>query len=197
MPTATDTTTPTTEGQFFAAPPIAAPVMPWRPGVRHHRRPGRDRSTSAVTSTCYSAPDFALDVNTLYAITPDGVVVIDSQLLPAPRGGRAADIRARTDQPIRYVTQQPPPPGPRVRQRHLPRGRWRARRQQLHRPHDRRQRVLVPDVPPGSLGRPPTAWATWCRRARSSARGSCGSARPSRSSSSSPTARPLPASRST
>jgi cyclase len=51
----------------------------------------------------YSAPDYALDVNTIFAITPDGVVAIDSQLLPRHAEGVIEAIRARTDQPIRYV----------------------------------------------------------------------------------------------
>jgi len=43
-------------------------------------------------------------VNTLYAITPDGVVVVDSQLLPTHASAVLAGIRERTDRPIRYVT---------------------------------------------------------------------------------------------
>ena len=58
----------------------------------------------------YSSPDYALDVNTRLRLTPDGVVVLDSQLLPRhadaghprhPRPDRPAD-------PLRL--QQPPPP---------------------------------------------------------------------------------------
>ena len=51
----------------------------------------------------YSAPDYALDVNSLYAITGEGVVVIDSQLLPLHADAVVADIASRSDEPIRYV----------------------------------------------------------------------------------------------
>jgi cyclase len=92
--------TPT--GQFFAAPPIAAPVMPWRSEY------GTIDDAGVITELggdvyVYSSPDFAIDVNTLYAITPDGVVVLDSQLLPRHAEAVVADIRQRTDQPIRFV----------------------------------------------------------------------------------------------
>ena len=52
----------------------------------------------------YSSPDYTLDVNTLYVTTSDGVVVLDSQLLPRHAEAVLRDIRARTDAPIRYVT---------------------------------------------------------------------------------------------
>ena len=52
----------------------------------------------------YSSPDYTLDVNTLYVTTSDGVVVVDSQLLPRHAERVLRDIRARTDAPIRYVT---------------------------------------------------------------------------------------------
>jgi glyoxylase-like metal-dependent hydrolase (beta-lactamase superfamily II) len=103
MSTVTKTTAPTTQGQFFAAPPIAAPVMPWREEYGTIDDPGEVTELGGGLY-CYSAPDFALDVNTLYAITADGVVVIDSQLLPRHAEAVLADIRARTDLPIRYVT---------------------------------------------------------------------------------------------
>jgi cyclase len=93
----------TPAGQFFAAPPIAAPVMPWRPEYGTI-----DDTGETVDVGCdvyvYSSPDYAVDVNTVYAITPDGVIVLDSQLLPRHAEAVLRDIRARTDQPIRYVT---------------------------------------------------------------------------------------------
>jgi glyoxylase-like metal-dependent hydrolase (beta-lactamase superfamily II) len=52
----------------------------------------------------YSSPDYSLDVNTVFAITGDGVVVVDSQLLPRHAEAVVREIRQRTDQPIRYVT---------------------------------------------------------------------------------------------
>jgi glyoxylase-like metal-dependent hydrolase (beta-lactamase superfamily II) len=90
-------------GQFFAAPPIAAPVLPWRPEYGSIEDQGEILDLGGDVFV-YSAPDFAVDVNTVYAITSDGVVVIDSQLLPAHAEAVVRDIRARTDQPIRYVT---------------------------------------------------------------------------------------------
>ncbi|HEX2063743.1 MAG TPA: MBL fold metallo-hydrolase [Acidimicrobiales bacterium] len=93
----------TPAGQFFAAPPMAAPVMPWRPEYGTI-----DDTGETVDVGCdiyvYSSPDYAVDVNTVYAITPDGVIVLDSQLLPRHAEAVLRDIRARTDQPIRYVT---------------------------------------------------------------------------------------------
>ena len=52
----------------------------------------------------YSSPDYTLDVNTLYVTTSDGVVVVDSQLLPRHAERVLRDIRACTDASIRYVT---------------------------------------------------------------------------------------------
>ena len=90
-------------GEFFAAPPMAAPVMPWRPEYGSIDDSGETIHVGGDVYV-YSSPDYALDVNTTYAITPDGVVVLDSQLLPRHAEAVVRDIRARTDQPIRYVT---------------------------------------------------------------------------------------------
>src|SRR2546430_1811672 len=89
-------------GEFFAAPPMAAPGLPWR------RESGTMDDGGEVDDVggdvyVYSSPDYALDVNTVYALTPDGVVVLDSQLLPRHAEAVIRDIRARTDKPIRYV----------------------------------------------------------------------------------------------
>ena len=91
-------------GQFFAAPPDgrARPALAAR--VRQHRRRRRDVIDLGGDVYVYSSPDYALDVNTVYAITPDGVVVLDSQLLPRHAEAVVRDIRARTDEPIRYVS---------------------------------------------------------------------------------------------
>ena len=93
----------TPAGQFFAAPPIAAPVMPWRPEYGSIEDAGETVDVGCDVYV-YSSPDYAVDVNTVYAITPDGVIVLDSQLLPRHAEAVLRDIRARTDQPIRYVT---------------------------------------------------------------------------------------------
>jgi cyclase len=90
-------------GQFFVAPPIAAPVLPWRAEYGSIEDRGQTQDVGGDVYV-YSSPDFALDVNTTYAITPDGVVVLDSQLLPRHAEAVVRDIRARTDKPIRYVT---------------------------------------------------------------------------------------------
>jgi cyclase len=97
------TGTPTTTGQFFAAPPMAGPVLEWRPeyGTIDDEAETIDLGDGVYV---YSAPDFSLDVNTVYVTTDDGVVVIDSQLLPRHAETVLRDIRARTDAPIRYVT---------------------------------------------------------------------------------------------
>lgn len=90
-------------GQFYVAPPIAGPVLPWRPEYGSIDDPGEIVDVGGDVYV-YSAPDYALDVNTVYSITPDGVVVLDSQLLPRHAEAVLSDIRARTDEPIGYVT---------------------------------------------------------------------------------------------
>jgi cyclase len=90
-------------GQFFAAPPIAEPVLPWRPEYGSIDDAGETVDVGGDVYV-YSAPDYAVDVNSVYAITPDGVVVLDSQLLPRHAEAVLASIRARTDKPVRYVT---------------------------------------------------------------------------------------------
>ena len=93
---------PETTGQFFAVPPMAAPVLPWRPEYGTIADPGEAVALGGDVYV-YSSPDYALDVNSLYTVTPDGVVVIDSQLLPKHAEAVIADIRDRTEVPIRYV----------------------------------------------------------------------------------------------
>lgn len=93
----------TTAGEFYAVPPMMGPVLPWRPEYGSIDDVGETVDLGGDVYV-YSAPDYALDVNTVYAITPDGVVVVDSQLLPRHAEAVVRDIRARTDQPIRYVT---------------------------------------------------------------------------------------------
>jgi glyoxylase-like metal-dependent hydrolase (beta-lactamase superfamily II) len=90
-------------GQFYAAPPIAAPVLPWRSEY------GSIDDTGEWTDLggdiwVYSSPDYTLDVNTVCAFTPEGVVVLDSQLLPRHAEAVVRGIRERTDQPIRFVS---------------------------------------------------------------------------------------------
>ena len=89
-------------GQFFAAPPIAAPVLPWRAEYGTIDDAGEVVDVGGDVYV-YSAPDYALDVNTVFAVTPDGAMVVDSQLLPRHAHAVLDEIRARTDQPIRYV----------------------------------------------------------------------------------------------
>jgi len=93
----------TQTGQFFAAPPMAEPVLPWRPEYGSIEDPGETVHVGGDVYV-YSSPDYSLDVNTVFAITGDGVVVVDSQLLPRHAAAVVREIRQRTDQPIRYVT---------------------------------------------------------------------------------------------
>ena len=92
-----------TDGQFFAVAPMASPVLPWRPEYGSIDDPGEVVDLGGGVHV-YSSPDYALDVNSLYALTAAGVVVVDSQLLPRHAERVLHDIRARTDAPIRYVT---------------------------------------------------------------------------------------------
>jgi cyclase len=92
-----------TDGAFFAAPPMAAPVLPWRTEY------GTIEDTGEIVDVgggvyVYSSPDYTLDVNSVLVITSDGVVVLDSQLLPRHADAVVREIRARTDKPIRYVS---------------------------------------------------------------------------------------------
>jgi glyoxylase-like metal-dependent hydrolase (beta-lactamase superfamily II) len=95
-----DTNSP--QGEFFAVPPMAAPVLPWRPEYGTIEDPGEIIDAGGDIYV-YSAPDYALDVNTIFAVTPDGVVVVDSQLLPRHARAVIDEIRQRTGEPIKYV----------------------------------------------------------------------------------------------
>jgi cyclase len=97
------TTDTKTAGQFFAAPPMAQPVAPWRPEYGSIEDEGEwtdlDRDVWV-----YSSPDFTLDVNTVCVLTPDGVVILDSQLLPRHAEAVVRGVRERTDAPISFVS---------------------------------------------------------------------------------------------
>src|SRR5687767_15416003 len=91
-----------TTGTFFAAPPMADAPLPWRPEYGTIDDAGEVVDVGGDVYV-YSAPDYALDVNTVFAITPDGVMAVDSQLLPRHARAVLDEIGARTDQPVRYV----------------------------------------------------------------------------------------------
>lgn len=93
----------TRRGEFFAVPPIAEPVMPWRPEYGSIDDPGETTDVGGGVYV-YSSPDYTLDVNTVYAVTPDGVAVLDSQLLPRHAEAALAGIRERTDVPVRFLS---------------------------------------------------------------------------------------------
>ena len=99
------TTTERTEpqGTFFAIPPFAAPVMEWRTEYGTIDDEGETIDLDGGVHV-YSSPDFTFGVNSLYLTTPDGVAVLDSQMLPRHAEQVVRDIRARTDAPIRYVS---------------------------------------------------------------------------------------------
>jgi cyclase len=90
-------------GQFFAAPPMAQPVAPWRPEYGTIEDKGGWTELGDGVSV-YSSPDYTLDVNTVCAITSDGVVVLDSQLLPRHADAVVRGIRERTHAPIKFVS---------------------------------------------------------------------------------------------
>ena len=92
-----------TDGAFFAAPPMAAPVLPWRTEYGSVEDKGEIVDVGGGVFV-YSSPDYTLDVNSVLVITSDGVVVLDSQLLPRHAEAVVREIRARTDKPIRYVS---------------------------------------------------------------------------------------------
>jgi cyclase len=90
-------------GQFFVAPPIAEPVAPWRPEYGSIEDEGEWTDLGDGVSV-YSSPDYTLDVNTVCSITSEGVVVLDSQLLPRHADAVVRGIRERTDAPIKFVS---------------------------------------------------------------------------------------------
>jgi cyclase len=90
-------------GTFFVAPPMADTVMPWRPEYGSIDDAGETVDLGGDVYV-YSAPDYALDVNTVFTIAPEGVAVLDSQLLTRHAEAAVREIRARTDVPIRFVT---------------------------------------------------------------------------------------------
>ena len=189
------TTTETRAGQFFAAPPMAGPVLEWRPEYGTIDDEGETVDLGGGVYV-YSSPDYTLDVNTLYVTTSDGVVVVDSQLLPRHAERVLRDIRARTDAPIRYVTNSHHHPD------HVfgnlvfaEAGAELVSSYFTARMIDQSSfwyLMFLQGIFGGTCRRP-----TRCPATRSCARGSCGWARPRCSCSSSPTARPCRASRST
>jgi glyoxylase-like metal-dependent hydrolase (beta-lactamase superfamily II) len=90
-------------GAFSAAPPIAEPVLPWRPEYGSIDDVGETVDVGGDVYV-YSSPDYTLDVNTVYTIAPEGVAVLDSQLLPRHAAAVAQGIHDRTAAPIRYVS---------------------------------------------------------------------------------------------
>src|SRR5688572_972152 len=89
--------------RFTAVPPFTQPVMPWRP---EYGGP-EDRGTTVHVGDdiyVYTAPDYAMCTNSIYAITPDGVIVLETLLLPSLAEDVIAGIRQRTNQPIRYAS---------------------------------------------------------------------------------------------
>src|SRR5688500_20111331 len=85
------TTTDTTAGEFFVAPPMAGPALEWRPEYGTIDDEGETIDLGGGVYV-YSSPDYTLDVNTLYVTTSDGVVVVDSQ--PAMTQSRVSPWRA-------------------------------------------------------------------------------------------------------
>ncbi len=99
----TTTETRSTHGEFFAVPPLAGPLMEWKPEYGSIDDEGETIDLGGGVHV-YRSPDFTFNVNTMYVATPDGVVVMDSQLLPRHAQRVLDDIAERTGQPVRYVT---------------------------------------------------------------------------------------------
>jgi glyoxylase-like metal-dependent hydrolase (beta-lactamase superfamily II) len=98
------TTVPTeVTSRFTAIPPFSQPVMPWRPEYGGPEDRGETVHAGGDIYV-YTAPNYGLTTNSVYALTPDGVIVLETQLLPALAEDVIADIRRRTDQPIRYIS---------------------------------------------------------------------------------------------
>jgi glyoxylase-like metal-dependent hydrolase (beta-lactamase superfamily II) len=98
------TTVPTEVAtRFTAVPPFTQPVMPWRPEYGGPEDRGRTVHAGGDIYV-YMSPDYGLTTNSVYAITPDGVMVLETLLLPELARDVIADIRQRTDKPIRYAS---------------------------------------------------------------------------------------------
>jgi glyoxylase-like metal-dependent hydrolase (beta-lactamase superfamily II) len=97
------TADPEVATRFTAIPPYTQPIMPWRP---EYGGPEDRGQTVHVGNDVYvyMAPDYGLGTNSVFAITPDGVMVLETQLLPAIAEDVIASIRERTDKPIRYAS---------------------------------------------------------------------------------------------
>ena len=98
------TTAPTeVTTRFTAIPPFSQPVMPWRPEYGGPEDRGQTVHAGGDIYV-YMSPDYGLSTNSVYAITPDGVIVLETLLLPQLAEDVIADIRRRTDKPIRYAS---------------------------------------------------------------------------------------------
>jgi cyclase len=100
MPTET---TPTETGTFLFVPPFAGPVMEWRPEYGTIDDEGETIEMGGGVLV-YSSPSFSFDVNTVMVLGTDGAAVLDAQMLPLHAERVLAEVRARTDVPVRYVT---------------------------------------------------------------------------------------------
>lgn len=92
-----------TSGTFFAVPPLAGPLMEWKPEYGTIDDPGETIDLGDGVHV-YASPNFTFNVNTVYVATTDGVAVIDSQCLPRHAEQVLDDIRALTPRPVRYVS---------------------------------------------------------------------------------------------
>ncbi len=99
----TTTETRSSQGEFFAAPPLMGPLMEWKPEYGSIDDEGENIDLGGGVHV-YRSPDFTFAVNSMYVATSDGVVVMDSQLLPRHAQRVLDDVAERTGQPVRYVT---------------------------------------------------------------------------------------------
>lgn len=88
---------------FLAVPPFMGPVMEWQPAYGQITDEGTFHDLGGGLRV-YSSNEITFRVNTLSVLTSEGVVVLDSQLLPLHAQRVIDDIAAHTTAPIRYVT---------------------------------------------------------------------------------------------
>jgi len=91
------------ETRFTAVAPYSQPIMPWRPEYG-----GPDDKGETIHAGgdiyVYMAPNYGLTTNSVFSIGTDGVMVLETLMLPRLAEEAIASIRERTDKPIRYAS---------------------------------------------------------------------------------------------
>ncbi len=93
----------TLDAGFHAVPPFMGPIMEALPEYGSITDPGTFTDLGGGLRV-FSSNEITFRVNTLSVLTSEGVVVLDSQMLPHKAQAVIDDIAAHTNAPIKYVT---------------------------------------------------------------------------------------------